>query len=412
MKNLFSIYSALFLLAISSIDAKAQINDFLNTYFKNQTPLNNNTFSFSLSKVVLGQKLYFDGNYSGGREVLNLTEFLDVSSLTYYGISPNIQLNSRPKFDDIVVKKNFEWFISKMPKIEILRNKLVTLNYSDGKSESFLYKVSKLSTSEGNNNFRNVLKIELDAEEVTNDRENPLKGNIIWRVLVLNDEAYLALSGIQLNRLHVGLFDVGDLRTTPESMNGIQVSNDGKTLRLIDLRTESYLNYTTTGNGVYLARTKDKFMDGGYYLNPSEIIFLFKLNQIFIAEDKNSNNEISAEPEIAPLVAPIEEIFTAVEQQAEFPGGPSAFGRFLQNTLKYPSKARRANVGGEVSVSFVVNTDGSVQDAQVLKGVGFGCDEEAIRVIKAMPRWNPGMQSGRAVRSRFTLPIKFLASDE
>jgi hypothetical protein len=360
MKNLFSIFSALFLLAISSINAKAQINDFLNSYFKNQIPLNNNTFSFSLSKVVLGQESYFDGNYSGRREVLNLTEYLDVSSLTYYGIYPNIQLNSRPKFDDILVKKNFEWFISKMPKIEIVRNKLVTLNYPDGKSESFLYKVSKLSSSEGNNNFRSLLKIELDAEEATNDRENPLKGNIIWRVFVLDDDAYLALSGIQLNRLHVGLFDVGDLRTTPESMNGIQVSNDGKTLRLIDLRTESYLNYTTTGNGVYLARTKDKFMDGGYYLNPSEMIFLFKLNQIFIAEDKNSNNENSWEAKTAPLVAPIEEIFTAVEQQAEFPGGPSAFGRFLQLTLKYPSNAERANIGGEVSVSFVVNTDGSI----------------------------------------------------
>ena len=63
MKNLFLIFSTLCLLAISSIDAKAQINDFLNTYFKNQTPLNNNTFSFSLSKVVLGQESYFDGNY-------------------------------------------------------------------------------------------------------------------------------------------------------------------------------------------------------------------------------------------------------------------------------------------------------------------------------------------------------------
>lgn len=400
MKNLFSIFSTLCLLAISSINANAQTSDFLNTYFKNQTPLNNNTFSFSLSKVVLGQKLYFDGNYSGRREVLNLTEFLDVSSLTYYGISPNIQLNSRPKFDAIVVKKNFEWFISKMPKIEILRNKLVTLNYSDGKSESFLYKVSKLSTSVGNNNFRNVLKIELDAEEVTNDRENPLKGNIIWRVIVLDDEAYLALSGIQLNRLRMGLFDVGDLRDTPESMNGIQVSNDGKTLRLIDLRTESYLNYTTTGYGIYLARTKDKFMDGGYYLNPSEMIFLFKLNQIYNPEDKNSDNKNSAEPAK-------EEIYTVVEQQAEFPGGPGAFSRFLEVTVKRPYKARLANADCEVSVSFAVNTDGSIEDVQVLKGVGFGCDEEAIRVIKAMPRWNPGMQSGRAVRSRFILPIKF-----
>ena len=73
--------------------------------------------------------------------------------------------------------------------------------------------------------------------------------------------------------------------------------------------------------------------------------------------------------------------------------------------------AGKANVGGRVFVSFVVNTDGSVQDVQVLKGVGFGCDEEAIRVIKSMPRWNPGKQSGRAVRSRFTQPITFVLSE-
>ena len=106
-----------------------------------------------------------------------------------------------------------------------------------------------------------------------------------------------------------------------------------------------------------------------------------------------------------------DEIFTAVEQQAEFPGGAGAWGRFLQKTLKYPSAAQRANVGGRVFVSFVVNTDGTVQDVQVLKGVGFGCDEEAIRVIKSMPRWNPGKQSGRAVRSRFTQPITFVLSE-
>jgi protein TonB len=129
----------------------------------------------------------------------------------------------------------------------------------------------------------------------------------------------------------------------------------------------------------------------------------------------------SYEPPVDPdagKAAPVEpprpaedEIFTAVEQQAEFPGGSGAWARFLGKTLKYPSAAQRANVGGRVFVSFVVNTDGSVQDVQVLKGVGFGCDEEAIRVIKSMPRWNPGKQSGRAVRSRFTQPITFVLSE-
>jgi len=106
-----------------------------------------------------------------------------------------------------------------------------------------------------------------------------------------------------------------------------------------------------------------------------------------------------------------EEIFTIVEQQAEFPGGPSAWGRFLAKTLKYPSDAQRANVGGRVFVSFIVDTDGSVQDVQVLKGVGFGCDEEAIRVVNSMPRWNPAKLSGRAVRSRITQPITFVLSE-
>ena len=124
---------------------------------------------------------------------------------------------------------------------------------------------------------------------------------------------------------------------------------------------------------------------------------------------------ISSEPGIEsnsnqPLDSEIE-IFTAVEQQAEFPGGPGAWGRYLNKTLKYPSSAQKKNIGGRVFVSFVVNIDGTIQDVQVLKGVGYGCDEEAVRVVKSMPRWNPGKQSGRAVRSRFTQPITFVLSE-
>lgn len=102
------------------------------------------------------------------------------------------------------------------------------------------------------------------------------------------------------------------------------------------------------------------------------------------------------------------EIFTAVEQQPEFPGGPRAFGSFIQKNLKYPLAAERANVGGKVYVQFIVNTDGTIEDVKVLKSVGFGCDEEAIRIIKSVPRWAPGKQSGRPVRSRFTQPITFV----
>jgi hypothetical protein len=283
MKNRFSIILALFLMGSVSVVSNAQSSDFLNSYFENQTPLNNNTFSLSLSKVVLGQKLFSEETSPVARgEVLKMTEFLDVSSLTYYGISPNIKFNKNSKFEDIVLKKNFDWFISKMPKIEILKNKLVTLNYSDGESESFLYNVKKLTPLESLNNFRSALQIELATEEVNNDRENPKKGNIIWRVIVLENECYLALSGIQLNRLHLDLFDAARGKHelshyTPFSMKGIQVSEAGKTISISDITYAS--NFTSTGKGIYLARTKDKFMDGDYFLNPSEMVFLFKLNQ-------------------------------------------------------------------------------------------------------------------------------------
>lgn len=105
------------------------------------------------------------------------------------------------------------------------------------------------------------------------------------------------------------------------------------------------------------------------------------------------------------------EIFTVVEKQAGFPGGAQALTKFLQENLRYPAAAERANVEGKVFVSFVVNRNGSVSDVQILKGVGFGADEEAVRVVKAMPAWEPGRQSGEAVRSRFNLPIHFVLED-
>ena len=105
------------------------------------------------------------------------------------------------------------------------------------------------------------------------------------------------------------------------------------------------------------------------------------------------------------------EIFTVVEQNAEFTGGMGAFVEFLQENIKYPAPAIRANVSGKVFTQFIVNTDGTISDVTILKSVGFGCDEEAIRVIK-LAKWTPGKQSGRVVRSRFTVPINFELAKE
>jgi periplasmic protein TonB len=81
--------------------------------------------------------------------------------------------------------------------------------------------------------------------------------------------------------------------------------------------------------------------------------------------------------------------------------------KFLQKNLRYPNPASNAGVSGKVYVQFVVGQDGAISKVDILKGLGFGCDEEAERVIKLMPRWAAGKQSGRAVAVKFTLPINF-----
>ncbi|MEI6898243.1 MAG: energy transducer TonB [Bacteroidota bacterium] len=105
--------------------------------------------------------------------------------------------------------------------------------------------------------------------------------------------------------------------------------------------------------------------------------------------------------------APKAEIFTVVEEQPGYPGGDEARIRFLQENIKYPEEAKELGTQGKVFVTFVVEMDGSITDVRVLRGIGSGCDEEAIRVVKSMPRWVPGKQRGQPVRVQFNLPIKF-----
>jgi periplasmic protein TonB len=101
-------------------------------------------------------------------------------------------------------------------------------------------------------------------------------------------------------------------------------------------------------------------------------------------------------------------IFTVVEDQPSFPGGEEARIRYLQENLRYPQMAREAGIQGTVFVTFVVERDGSVTDVRVIRGIGGGCDEEAIRVVRNMPRWQPGRQRGQPVRVQFNMPIRFV----
>ena len=102
-----------------------------------------------------------------------------------------------------------------------------------------------------------------------------------------------------------------------------------------------------------------------------------------------------------------DEIFTIVEEQPTPDGGMPAFYDFVRKNLKYPSQARRMGIEGKVFVQFVVDKDGTITDVQAIKGIGAGCDEEAIRVLSKHPKWKPGKQRGRPVRVRMVIPITF-----
>lgn len=100
-------------------------------------------------------------------------------------------------------------------------------------------------------------------------------------------------------------------------------------------------------------------------------------------------------------------IFKVVEQQASFPGGPTKLYEYLAKNIKYPQQARETGTQGKVYLTFVVERDGSITDIKILRDIGSGCGEEAIRVVKSMPKWQPAKQRGKVVRQQFNLPVNF-----
>lgn len=133
-------------------------------------------------------------------------------------------------------------------------------------------------------------------------------------------------------------------------------------------------------------------------------------DEIELDVDMDDNTEME---EYVPVAQEEEEaveeqqIFLVVEEMPSYPGGEQEMYRFISQNIEYPRMAKESGISGRVFVTFVVEKDGSVTDVQVLRGIGGGCDEEAIRVIKSMPKWKAGKQRGKAVRVQYRMPIKF-----
>ncbi len=127
--------------------------------------------------------------------------------------------------------------------------------------------------------------------------------------------------------------------------------------------------------------------------------------QVSIVTQEGDKNLIDLPPD--PIDPDAGKIFTVVEEMPTFPGGEQKLFEYIISKTKYPTIARENGISGRVYVTFVVDKDGKIKDAKLLRGIGAGCDEEALRVVRSMPDWKPGRQNGRNVPVQFNLPVNF-----
>jgi len=149
------------------------------------------------------------------------------------------------------------------------------------------------------------------------------------------------------------------------------------------------------------------------------ILFLSTSCEITPEEEIEGPTQVEAKQSIGPtdVTARIngvgkdgKEIFDVTEVQPNPPGGMDGWNTYLAGNLKYPQQARTMGVEGTVIVVFTINSDGSVSDAEILRGIGAGADEEAMRVVSESPKWSPAEQKGKVVNSRMRLPVRFKLS--
>lgn len=138
-----------------------------------------------------------------------------------------------------------------------------------------------------------------------------------------------------------------------------------------------------------------------------------ELEQQDILSSEDNQQEAQTAVYTPPAVVEEEEeeaaqqIFTVVEEMPEFPGGQGELLKYLGHSIKYPVIAQENGIQGRVVCAFVINRDGSIVDAEVLRGVDPSLDKEALRVINSMPKWKPGKQRGKPVRVKYTVPVVF-----
>ncbi len=299
-------------LKISKENLSITDKDFLNDFYLNTPPIQQGLFELKLSKVIYekidksfnlydynsdpeymktqlgifrGEISHADPYYDSDGEFGNekedyriyhsIPELLN-DELVYFGTKANLELKRNAKLSDYLVLKDVSYFNDALPRIEILRNKLFTLKYPDGREESFLLNVR---STELNNNNRKVVQLELANETVKQEGVNNFSNDVVWKIYSIGNEAFIGLSLFQLRRININIFD-------PKM--GVEVKKNGVVEssyyeRWYDFQNEYHaenISYRTSGNGIYFNRIKEKFIVTDQLINPIELIYLFKVKKI------------------------------------------------------------------------------------------------------------------------------------
>lgn len=347
----------------------------------------------------------------------NKSEFL-VKKLIEYGVWDNLHLDGIKKVGSLSIEEYKEKFAINNAKLLINNLSKYSQNYSLQRkiSEEAIFLLNKIKddleknklTVEIKTNLKKYYDVQMGIELSLQLKENEITNK---RLLKENDKIMLGFQRVfKEYEFKIREFESAKLRAIIEFERAYK-RKQNKFEKSIFERNWAFerSKIIPPRNPSYFSLIEKPILNEDYFFKSISKINR-ETNETETYEPPTDPDDEGFEP-VEQSKPPEDEIFTAVEQQAQFPGGPSAWVEFLNRTLKYPLSAQRAKVGGRVFVSFVVNTDGSVQDVDILKGVGFGCDEEAIRIIKSMPLWKPGRQSDRAVRSRYTQPITFVFSE-
>ena len=149
------------------------------------------------------------------------------------------------------------------------------------------------------------------------------------------------------------------------------------------------------GEKLWVSKQYTHVEAGGQTNNPNTVVI------------KKEQLEINGESDEKEKEAFEQKIFDVVEEMPAFPGGEAKLMEYVAKNIKYPQIARETGIQGRVFVGFVVEPDGSISNVKLLRGLGGGCDEEAVRIVKSMPKWKPGKQHGKLVRVSYTLPVLF-----